>query len=155
MRYFLHLAMLLLLLIMNSPNAVYAHHSIPNDLSRIGNSNCSVSEGVDCFLYEAYLHRVGSLDLENICYDLESYNGLIGIADFREQFQLVSIQNPYSPEILSSIAFDHDVVSVELGNQYAYVFVRYEGLYIVDIGNPSSPQVVSSGYSAKLRGSYS
>ena len=85
---------------------------------------------------------LGFLALSDI-YDIATADNLVYIAQGWQTFRIVDVSNPAQPVVVGEIQFPNRYVeSVAVAGTLAYVGVRDFGMFVVDVSDPSAPQLI-------------
>jgi hypothetical protein len=87
----------------------------------------------------------------------EGYAYIAGTPGLGGDFRIVDADPPESASVTGSVQFSSDGLGNDTSGGYAYITTRPNGLLIVDIHDPSSPEIVNyyttlSGYGVKVVG---
>ncbi|MBW2540548.1 MAG: hypothetical protein JRF15_00530 [Deltaproteobacteria bacterium] len=100
---------------------------------------------------EIYGRRsTGELDAKTIVtlfggiQDVSAYGASIALLDDIGRLHILSTDDPQAPEFRGSIMIDPAARSVALGASAAYVAAENAGMSVVDLGDPTKPEVVAT-----------
>ena len=70
--------------------------------------------------------------------DISIEGSLLFLGGFNIGFQIFSLDDPQSPELLATVDLDYNAVGITVQGNYAYVSTHYE-LFVYDISDPEEP----------------